>query len=382
MKHFLILTFFIYCLSVNAQKQIYTDFYPGKLWFDTEGDIINAHGGGILYYEGTYYWFGEYKGEFSNAALVGVTCYSSKDLYNWTFERIALPVSDDPNSPIVRGSVIERPKVIYNKKTDTFVMYFHLELKGEGYNAAHVGMAISKQAAGPYTLVRNSRVNAGKWPANLKEEQKKENPDDAWMLKKGWTPEWLKAVEDGLFVRHHFKEGQMSRDMTLYVDDDDKAYHIYASEDNATIQIAELTDDYQNYTGKYIRIFPATHNEAPAIFKKDGTYWMITSGCTGWKPNEARMFSASSIWGPWAQHTNPCQGKDAELTFHTQGTYILPVHGQKEQFIFMADRWRPDNPIDGRYVWLPILFENGVPVLRWTDKWNITIYRTTYGKKN
>lgn len=164
MKHFLFLTFFIYCLSVNAQKQIYTDFYPGKLWFDTEGDIINAHGGGILYYEGTYYWFGEHKGEFSNAALVGVTCYSSKDLYNWTFERIALPVSDDPNSPIVRGSVIERPKVIYNKKTDTFVMYFHLELKGEGYNAAHVGMAISKQAAGPYTLVRNSRVNAGKWP--------------------------------------------------------------------------------------------------------------------------------------------------------------------------------------------------------------------------
>ncbi|WP_417186490.1 glycoside hydrolase family 43 protein [Bacteroides sp.] len=382
MKHFLFFCILVCCLSVNAQKRIYADFYPGKLWFDTEGNIINAHGGGILYHEGTYYWFGEHKDEFSNAALVGVTCYSSKDLYNWKFERIALPVSDDPSSPIVRGSIIERPKVIYNKKTDTFVMYFHLELKGEGYNATHVGMAISKQAEGPYTLVRSSRVNAGKWPDNLKEEQKKEHPDDVQMLKKGWTPEWLKAVADGLFVRHHFKEGQMSRDMTLYVDDDDKAYHIYASEDNATIQIAELTDDYQNYTGKYIRIFPATHNEAPTIFKKDGTYWLITSGCTGWKPNEARMFSAPSIWGPWTQHPNPCQGKNAELTFHTQGTYILPVHGQKERFVFMADRWCPENPIDGRYVWLPILFEHGVPVLRWADKWNLTTYQTTYDKKN
>lgn len=56
---------------------------------------------------------------------------------------------------------------------------------------------------------------------------------------------------------------------------------------------------------------PAGHNEAPAIFKKsDGTYWMITSGCTGWDPNEARMFSAPSIWGPWTQHPNPCRGEN------------------------------------------------------------------------
>lgn len=47
----------------------------------------------------------------------------------------------------------------------------------------------------------------------------------------------------------------MSRDMTLFVDDDGKAYHIYSSEDNLTLQIAELSDDYLSHTGKYIRIF-------------------------------------------------------------------------------------------------------------------------------
>lgn len=48
---------------------------------------------------------------------------------------------------------------------------------------------------------------------------------------KWWTPEWTKAVEEGLFVRRDFEGGQMSRDMTVYVDEDKKAYHIFASEE-------------------------------------------------------------------------------------------------------------------------------------------------------
>ena len=105
-------------------------------------------------------------------------------------------------------------------------------------------------------------------------------------------------------MKRDLEGGQMSRDMTLYVDDDGIAYHIYSSEENLTLQIAELTDDYQGHSGKYVRLFPGGHNEAPAIFKKDGTYWMITSGCTGWAPNAARLFSAPFIWGPWTQHPN------------------------------------------------------------------------------
>jgi hypothetical protein len=372
MKQFLYLVLCIYCLPSNAQSPEYNSFYPGKLWFDTEGKIINAHGGGILYHEGIYYWFGEHKGEFSNSALVGITCYSSTDLYNWKNEGVALPVSMDENSPIVKGCIMERPKVVYNKKTNKFVMYFHLELKGQGYNAANVGMAVSNTPTGPYTLIKNGRVNPGIWPGNLPQEQRKENKGDVEMLKKAWTPEWLEAVAEGLFVRDHFNDGQMNRDMTLFVDDNDKAYHIYSSEDNASFHIAELTDDYQGYSGKYIRIFPAKHNEAPAIFKKNGTYWLIASGCTGWKPNEARMYSAPSIWGPWMKHSNPCQGEGAELTFNSQSTYILPVHGKKDLFVFMGDRWKPENPIDGRYVWLPIQFENGIPVLKWINKWTLS----------
>lgn len=364
-----IIGIFFAFVQVKAQN---TAFHPGKLWFDNNQRIINAHGGGILYHDGQYYWFGEHKGERSNAAWVGVTCYSSSDLYNWNDEGVALAVSKDDRSPIVEGSTMERPKVIYNEATEKFVMYFHLELKGRGYDAAHVGIAVSDKPTGPYELVRNGRVNPGEWPVNMTALQRNVTvkPEDyTW-----WTPEWNKAIENGLFVRRDFEGGQMSRDMTLFVDDDKKAYHIYASEDNLTLHIAELTDDYLGHTGKYIRIDPAGHNEAPTIFKKDGRYFMITSGCTGWDPNAARLLTADHILGEWILHPNPAVGKGAELTFHSQSTYILPVAGKKDAFIFMADRWRPENPIDGRYVWLPVLFEDGMPVLKWFNKWDLSVF--------
>ncbi|MDL2208197.1 glycoside hydrolase family 43 protein [Parabacteroides sp. OttesenSCG-928-O15] len=356
------------CFSAQAQKIV-----PGTFWEDNTGVHVNAHGGGILYQDGTYYWFGEHKSERTSAALVGVTCYSSKDLVNWKNEGVALSVMPDSSfHDLETGCVLERPKVIYNEKTGKYVMWFHLELKGKGYWAARAAVAVSDTPTGPYRYLYSCRPNAGYWPENMPEEDKTRTITANEL--KGWTPEWLEAVNQGLFVRANFQGGQMSRDMTLYVDDDGKAYHIYAAEDNLTLNIAELSDDYLWHTGKYIRIFPCGHNEAPAIFKKDGTYFMITSGCTGWAPNAARMFSAPSIWGPWTQHDNPCRGEDAELTFHSQSTYILPVAGKKDAFIFMGDRWTPRRPSEATYIWLPIQFENGLPVLKWYDEWDLTIF--------
>ena len=95
---------------------------------------------------------------------------------------------------------------------------------------------------------------------------------------------------------------------------------------------------------------------------------MITSGCTGWAPNEARMFSAPSIWGPWIQHPNPCRGPKADKTFEGQSTFVLPVGNQ---FIFIADSWRPNHPSHARYIWQPIDFEDGKPIIRWRDEWEL-----------
>ncbi len=346
---------------------------PGAIWPDNNGIHINAHGGGILSFEGKYFWFGEHKieGRKGNSAQVGVHCYSSKNLVNWNDEGIALKVSENPESSIVKGCVIERPKVIYNKNTEKFIMWFHLELKGQGYKAAKTGVATSDSPTGPFTFIEAVNPNAGQWPINFSEEQKNKIFSDTLT---DWSDEWLKAVADGLFIHRDFEKGQMARDMALFIDDDGKAYHIHASEENLTLHISELNDSYTGFTGKYAAVMPAGHNEAPAIFKKNGYYYLITSGCTGWAPNAARSFVAENIFGPWKDLGNPCQGTEEKIstTFQSQSTFIIENPFRKGEYIFMADRWMPKNPIDGRYIWLPIRFnKEGNPVLEWKNEWNL-----------
>ena len=356
----------------EEQKAQNLSIRSGELWLDDSGHHINAHGGGIMKYGDTYYWFGEHKSEHTSDALVGVMCYSSKDLVNWHNCGVALSVTEEPGHDIERGCILERPKVIYNPVTKKFCMWFHLELKGRGYSAARYGVAVADRPEGPYKFLYSQRADAATWPMDFGDEERKLADTLNTAHYKEWSSDWIKAVGQGLFVKRDFGTGQMSRDMTLYVDDDGHAYHIFSSEENLTLHIAELTADYLHHSGRYVRVAPAGHNEAPAIFKHKGVYWMITSGCTGWDPNEARMFSSSSIWGPWKQHPNPCRGPKAEITFGGQSTFVLPVG---DRYIFMADIWRPQHPIDARYIWLPIDFEDGKPVINWRDGWDITKLR-------
>ena len=276
----------------------------------------------MLYQDGIYYWFGEKRGA---RASEGVNAYSSRDLYNWRYEGVALaPVEDDPDHDITWGCVMERPKVIYNEKTDKYVMWFHLELKGQGYSAARAAVAVSDTPTGPYTFLRSLRPN-----------------------------------------------GNMSRDMTLFRDDDGAAYHVFASRDNYDMRVCRLSDDYLSPTEEDV-VIHSDHREAPALFKHGGRYYLITSGCTGWEANEARLDTADSIRGPWSSQGNPARGPRAETTFDSQSTYVLPVEGRRGAFIFMADRWNPRNLADSRYIWLPVKFEGGGVALDWADEWDLS----------
>jgi hypothetical protein len=344
-----------------------TSFHPGQVWPDDHGVAINAHGGGFLFYQGVYYWFGEHKvaGPKGNSAQVGVHAYSSNDLYNWRDEGIALPVSDDPASDITRGCILERPKVIYNARTGKFVMWFHLELHGHGYDSARAGVAVASRPAGPYQYVGSFRLNPGIWPVK---------PEDPLSVTTGQPQAPAGAWNVHLIA--DIPGGQMSRDMTLFVDDDGTAYQIAASEANSTIHITRLTPDYLHPDTRYVRVFPGGYNEAPAMFKHAGKYYLFTSGCSGWSPNAARSAVADSIWGPWKPLGNPCIGTPSQVskTFGGQSTYILPVAGRPDACIFMADIWHPWNPIDGRYAWLPIEWQDGRPRIEWKPEWDLNAF--------
>lgn len=377
--HKFIITAICYCLFFEGFTQTNTSFTPGKLWLDNNNVHINAHGGGILFFDNKYYWFGEHKteGDKGHLAKFGVHVYSSIDLYNWKDEGIALSTFQDTTKWLNQECIVERPKVIYNKKTKTFVMWFHHELRGKGYSAALTGLASSKTVTGPYTYIKSINPNASIWPTNfadsLKQKQDTLKPNNLKIR----TPEGFAAVVNGYLLRLDFNKGQMARDMTLFVDDDGTAYHIHSSERNQTLHIAKLTDDYQDFSETYARALEGKANEAPAIFKVDNKYYLIASGTTGWDPNPARLAVANHPLGVWEELGNPCVGdeKQVKTTFWSQSTFVIPIVGKKNAFIFMGDRWNPNNHSDGRYVWLPILFDNGKPILKWMEEWNLSIFK-------
>jgi len=167
MRHSVFL--FIIAFSSLFFKQDGSVFKPGQVWKDTDGNPINAHSAGLMYDNGTYYWYGEIKS--GNSWLVeytgwecyrvnvgGVSCYSSKDLYHWKNEGVALaPVTADSTSDIHTSKVIERPKVIYNETTKKYVMWMHID--SEDYKYARAGVATSDKPQGPYTYLGSLRPN-------------------------------------------------------------------------------------------------------------------------------------------------------------------------------------------------------------------------------
>jgi hypothetical protein len=362
----LFLVAFAYGAQPGADTR--TSFKPGELWPDDKGVHINAHGGGILLEGGIYYWVGEHRGGGAAGNTAdGVHVYSSKDLYNWKDEGIVFRAVDDPASEITKGCVMERPKLIYNAKTKKYVLWFHLELKGQGFNAARAAVAVSDRPTGPYTYVGSFRPNKGIWPVNITEGDKTPKP-----LAPGLSRLQVAAV--GEYLRRDYVIGQMSRDMTIFVDDDAKAYLITSAEENATLHIAQLSDDYLSFSGQWSRALVGDSNEAPAVFKHGGKYYMISSGTTGWRPNPGRSAVADTIFGPWTRLGNPCRGTAAQnaITFESQATYALPMPGKPDAVIYMGDRWRPTDAIDGRYIWLPIEWEGDKPIIKWYDEWKLS----------
>ncbi len=335
-------------------------FRPGEVWRDTAGRPINAHGGGILVHEGVYYWYGESKQtkptpdptrKRPRVAATGVACYSSTNLMDWVNQGIVLATStNDPAGDLHPRRVLERPKVIYNRSTGKFVLWLHID--SPDYRAARSGVAVADKPTGPFKYLGSLRPNAGVWPRGVTARDK--------------TP------DDKNFLARDFADGQMARDMTLFVDDDGTAYQFYAAEENSTLQVSQLSPDYLRPAGKYARLFAGRFMEAPAVFKRGGKYYLIMSGCTGWAPNAARAAVAESIWGPWTELDNPWTGPEAEVSYNSQSTFVLPVPGRAGTYIFMADRWNPGNLEDSRYVWLPLRFDpTGRPQLRWVDSWNL-----------
>ena len=318
----------------------YTSIQPGLRWNDDRGNYFNAHGGGILYVDNTYYYIGETR---IGIAPYGVNCYSSKDMYNWKFESRCLTMPFDPlrsdMQDMNHGRLLERPKVLYNEKTKKFVMWVHWEDGSGGYGEARVLIATADKVTGPYQFVKTFRPN-----------------------------------------------GQESRDQTLFMDDDGKAYQFRSSEVNATLQISELADDFLNVkntsSSGYSRNFVGWHFEGPAIFKHKNKYFGFFSGTTGWSPNPAKSAGSNSVLTGWYYINNPCVDDNANVTFYSQPANVFKIPGKTDAYMYIGDRWTINSSIAAStQVWLPISMRTGVPAIHWYDSWDLTLFDKINGYK-
>ncbi|WP_367128534.1 RICIN domain-containing protein [Saccharothrix sp. HUAS TT1] len=150
--------------------------------------------------------------------------------------------------------------------------------------------------------------------------------------------------------------GHMSRDITLFRDDDGAGYMISAARENADLHVYRLTADYRQVESRVRVLWAGSWREAPAMFKRDGVYFLLTSGATGWDPNQQKYATASSVAGTWSALRDIGDG----TAYGSQTAFVLPVQGtQTTSYLYLGDRWAGawDGRVnDSRYVWLPLTF--------------------------
>lgn len=317
-KYIFLLTIMICLMACESTsvKNTSSIIRNGIPWFDDRGNIVNAHGACIVKEGGRYYLFGEWKSNDSNA-FSGFSCYSSENLVNWKFENVVLPMQKDG----ILGSnrVGERVKVMKCPSTGEFVMYMHAD--NMGYKDPHVGYATCKTIAGDYEF-KGPLLYGGK-------------PIRRW-------------------------------DMGIFKDSDGTGYLLVHHG-----IIYRLSDDYCSAEVKVLNKLPNS-GESPAMFKKDGIYYMLYSGLTSWEKNDNFYFTAPSIKGPWTR-----QGFFAPkgtLTYNSQTTFVFPlIKGNDTIPMFMGDRWSyPHQASAATYVWMPMqVDEEKLSIPEYWDAWDV-----------
>lgn len=322
-----IIILLILLLPVNAANQTIINAIQ---WSDTNGNPIQAHGGGMVKVGSNYYWFGENRDDTGH--FLGVSCYRSSDLKNWTYVRDVLTKN---SASELNYCWVERPKVMYNASTGQYVMWMHWE-NGDHYGEARAAVAYCNSVDGNYTYQGSFRPLAGQG------------------------------------IIDHGKDGYMSRDCSVFVDTDGRGYFISAANENADLMLYRLTSDYRRIDSLVAKLFAGASREAPCLFKRGNYYFLLTSGCTGWSPNQAQYSVSTSLSSGWSSLRNIGDSN----TFYSQPAFVIPVQGSSTTtYLYTGDRWGGawgGKVNESMYVWLPLSFPSSSTMsMSWANTLNI-----------
>ncbi len=316
---------------------------------DEAGQILDAHDGTLQYFNGRFYLYGTHYGNTNGAGKTNYyVSYSSSELTHWKYE--GKLIQDLP------PNIYFRPHVIYNRATGLYVLWYNAKL--------HYGVATSQRPQGPFQIV---------------------NPDVH-----------LKFSAFGL------------GDFGLVVDSDGTGYIAYVAS-NSRARSKVPTSDPQNHRISVERLasdflsstlvnsdFIAGNVESPALFKRDGIYYLLFDNTCGfcWNGTGARVYTTRKLIGAYTYQSNinmlpedaKTEGESwtltgsgrSNVTLRAQQTDIaeLPTPSGT-MYMWIGDRWH-SNP-DGLkghdfQVWVPLEFQDHkILPLKNLQQWQVTI---------
>jgi len=319
----------------------------GVAFMDTDGERVNAHGGGIIKVGDTFYMHGMYfLSTTTDNNFVGFSMYSSRDLATWKNEGLVLPrQASGELGPNRKG---ERPHIIRCPSTGEFVLYAHAA--SEDYQTdKEIVYATSATVNGQY---------AYKGP--------------------------LKNASGTIIARS---------DMSAYADETGayvltESAHVFTLASDCHSWVSDKS--YSTVNGD------SGGAESPTVFKAGSTYYWIGSYKTGWRANNNFYSTAPAITGPWtyqgylAPVTDPADNISPERTWLSQSTWVQPVAGcNGTVYLYWGDHWdgTESTTAPGRHNYLathvfqPLVF-NGTKISLPTYKatWKIDVGAGTWSQ--
>lgn len=334
------ISLFFYCAAVAQTTNIKNDVF----WYTTNNSPINSQGGGIFKFNDPvtgvkkYYWYGVYYEEadayrnnpvtvFPVCTFKSVTCYSSTDLINWTFEADVL-TKDEVIKP-GQQSWVGRLGVAYIKELNKYAMFVQHEKE--------VLIAVGENPVAKF-----------KWHQKIS------------------MKEMIGTSNTG--------------DQTVFTDEDSgKSYLIYSYGNGRNkIYISEIGVKY----GKVnlldcTKVFQGESREGNCMFKYKGKYYMCASNIYGWDASYVYYLVANDIRGPY-QPVNDMQvmpGSKSDYAHVTQTGFFVNVKGaMQETVVYCGDRWAnfAGNGL-GYNQWFPLSFDNASPYFNSLSSWNLDV---------
>lgn len=346
----------------NIQKKLRTAFFSAVLfvvgwtafadsiirndtiWRDTEGNEIWCNGGHMIREGDTFYWVGY---ETVPRRAWNIKLYSSRNLTDWRFENDII----QKQGPFSILGWAGRPALLHNRKTGKYVVIF--EADSARWKRHKVGFAVCDTIAGKYEL---GGYHPPEGNRSTGDQSVYQEGDDAYLV------------------------------CTMDKDIGDTKYL------NQSLAIFRLTPDYLGTDKKIFEGFDnvngrpsanprhQTSREASHIIKVGGLYYWFSSGLQGWNSTETKYATATSLDGPWSGLKILLTEPSSHDSFNTQHDFIIPVTGSKmTTFLYVGDRYSQwTRKGTGRNIFLPLLWNDGIPTLKWYESWRIDVATGEY----